>query len=189
MLVIVFIVLIVFSCSCYIGGCISCPDGIVLFCLCCCCISCPDYLVLFCLWWWLYFLSWLFCPVLPMLVIIYLVLIILFCSVYVGDCISCPDCLVFFCLFWWLYFLSWLSCLVLPMLVIAFLSWLSCLVLSMLVIVFLVLIVLSCSTNVGNCISCPDCLVLFCLCWWLYFFWHNCCQKFYIASYIILLLW
>jgi hypothetical protein len=188
-LVIVFIVLIVFSCSGYVGGCISCPDCIVLFCLCWCCISCPDCLVLFCLWWWLYFLSWLFFPVLPMLVIIYLVLIIFFCSVYVGDCIfflivlsfsayfgdyiSCPDCLVLFCLCWWLHFLSWLSCLVL----------------SMLVIVFLVLIVLSCSTYVGNCISCPDCLVLFCLCWWLYFFWHNCRQKFYIASYIILLLW
>jgi hypothetical protein len=82
-------------------------------------------------------LSWLFCPVLPMLVIIYLVLITFVCSVYVGDCISCPDCLVLFSLCWWLYFLSWLSCLVLPMLV----------------IVFLVLIVLSYSAYVGDCIS------------------------------------
>jgi hypothetical protein len=139
MLVIVFIVLIVFSCSGYVGGCISCPDCIVLLCLCWCCISCPDCFVLFCLCWWLYFLSWLFCPVLPMLVIIFLVLIIFSCSVYVGDCISCTDCLVFFCLCWLLYFLSWLSCLVLPMLVIA----------------FLVLIVLSCSLYVGDCISCP----------------------------------
>jgi hypothetical protein len=45
------------------------------------------------------------------------------------------------------------------------LSWLSCLVLPLLVIAFLVLIVLSCSLYVGDCISCPDCPVLFYLCW------------------------
>jgi hypothetical protein len=31
-----------------------------------------------------------------MLVIAFLILIVLSCSLYVGDCISCPDCLVLF---------------------------------------------------------------------------------------------
>jgi hypothetical protein len=105
MLVIIFLVLIIFSCSVYVGDCISCTDCLVFFCLC----------------WWLYFLSWLSCLLLPMLVIVFVVLITLSCFPYAGDCISCPNCLVLFCLCWWLYFLSWLSCLVLPVLVIVFL--------------------------------------------------------------------
>ena len=137
LLVIVFLVLIVLSCSAYVGNCISCPVVLSCFAYVGDCIFCPDCLVLFCLCWWLYFLSYLSCLSLPMLVIIFLVLIVLSCSAYVGDCISCPDCLVLFSLCWWLYFLSWLSCLVLPMLV----------------IVFLVLIVLSYSAYVGDCIS------------------------------------
>jgi hypothetical protein len=92
-MLIVFLVLIVLSCSVYVGDCISCP--VVLSCSAYVgdCISCPDCIVLFCLCWWLYFLSWLPCLVLPMLVIAFLVLIILSCDAYVGDCISCPDCL------------------------------------------------------------------------------------------------
>jgi hypothetical protein len=126
MLVVVFLVLIVLSCSAYVG-------------------------------------------------VVFPVLIILSCCAYGGDCISCLDCFVLFCLCWWLYILSWLSFLVLSMLVIVFLVWLSCLFLPILVIIFLVLIVLSCSTYVGDCISCPDCLVLFSLCWWLYFLsWLSC---------------
>ena len=69
----------------------------------------------------------------------------------------------------------WLSSIVLSMLVAVFLVLLSCLVLPNLVIVLLVLIVLSYSAYVGDCISCTDCLILFCLCWWLYFLsWLSC---------------